>query len=194
MIGFFAKPGKASGSWVFEKQFLVAFSTCEAKYCAKTDAARDILWMRRKMQESSYDMAHGTLPMSDSHFGQKYQSSSSLYWWLCKKQNDQFQVCSSRANSRKYFNETNKIMCSSSPNSVLVLAKRARRSEKTKLEPLNSPGHRNVEWVNVFTDYSHLCNIHNVNYWNEFWHKLCEVEWYAVQYSSWHSGHFLEND
>jgi len=51
MAGYFFFFGKALVSWSSKKQFMVTFSTCEAKYIVVSDATCQVAWLRSLISE-----------------------------------------------------------------------------------------------------------------------------------------------
>ncbi len=75
MSGFIVKLGSASCIWGSKKQPTVALSTCEAEYHALSMAAKDIIWIRRVLQEVGFDVHNPTSMSSDNQCGISWATS-----------------------------------------------------------------------------------------------------------------------
>ncbi len=66
MSGFTVKLGNATCIWASKKQPTVALSTCEAEYHAMTMAAKEVVWIRRVLQEAGVKVDESTPLSSDN--------------------------------------------------------------------------------------------------------------------------------
>lgn len=75
MSGYVVKLGNSVCSWSSKKQQNVALSTCEAEYNAMTLAAKEILWVRRVVSESGWNVHKGISIFSDNQSAITWASS-----------------------------------------------------------------------------------------------------------------------
>jgi len=75
MSGFIIKLGSASCIWGSKKQPTVALSTCEAEYHALTMSAKEIIWIRRVLQEVGFEVHNPTSMNSDNQCGIDWATS-----------------------------------------------------------------------------------------------------------------------
>jgi hypothetical protein len=66
MSGYFVKIGDAACIWGSKKQIAVALSTCEAEYHALTMAAKEVVWIRRVLEEAGVGISGATPVRSDN--------------------------------------------------------------------------------------------------------------------------------
>jgi hypothetical protein len=66
MSGYFVKIGDTACIWGSKKQIAIALSTCEAEYHALTMAAKDVVWIRRVLEEAGLGISGVTPVRSDN--------------------------------------------------------------------------------------------------------------------------------
>lgn len=66
MSGFIIRIGSGPVSWSSKKQGSVALSTCEAEYYAMTDASKEVIWIRRVLQEIGTNINYASIIRSDN--------------------------------------------------------------------------------------------------------------------------------
>jgi hypothetical protein len=66
MSGYLVKIGDAACIWASKKQITVALSTCEAEYHALTMAAKEVVWIRRVLEEAGLGIIGATPVRSDN--------------------------------------------------------------------------------------------------------------------------------
>ena len=81
---YIVKIGTGVVSWMSKHQSIVALSTTQAEYMAACEAGKEIIWMRKMLQELGFPMTAPSLLYMDNqyaeHHGRMKQLDLSWFW------------------------------------------------------------------------------------------------------------------